>query len=111
MKRDPKIQKAIDEGKIIPFDVFFKEQMKDPEMRELYEKEKTRRERFVRNKLARKIKKAREEAGLSQEQLAKTLKTTRSYISEVESGRQNISVGYASKIATALRKQLHVDFY
>ncbi len=49
---------------------------------------------------------AREE--LTQEQLAKKLKVTKSYISNVENKRENITVEQAKKFATVLKEPVNV---
>lgn len=49
---------------------------------------------------------AREE--LTQEQLAKKLKVTKSYVSNIENKRENVTVEQAKKFATALKEPVNV---
>jgi ribosome-binding protein aMBF1 (putative translation factor) len=58
---------------------------------------------------ARKIKKARENANLTQAQLAKKLKTQPSAISRIESGEQNISTEYLIKVLEATGTPYKID--
>jgi transcriptional regulator with XRE-family HTH domain len=55
------------------------------------------------------LKKARIEAGLSQEKVAKLLKTTQSYISKVESGQRRVDIIQLKKFAEIYKKNL--DFF
>ncbi len=48
------------------------------------------------------IRRARREAGLTQAQLAQRLETTAPYVTNVEAGRTNLTVGQLALIATAL---------
>jgi transcriptional regulator with XRE-family HTH domain len=48
------------------------------------------------------IRRARHEAGLTQAQLAQRLETTAPYVTNVEAGRTNLTVGQLASIATAL---------
>lgn len=59
--------------------------------------------------IVKQLKKAREKAGLSQEQVAKTLNTTQSYISKIESGQRKIDVVQLKKLASIYKKSL--DFF
>ena len=54
------------------------------------------------------IAKAREEAGLSQSELAKLLKTTQSVISRIENGNQNLSLTMLADITHVLKCGLSV---
>lgn len=55
------------------------------------------------HKLGQKIRQRRIELGLTQEELATNSGLNRSYISEVESGKRNISLNNIEKIAHALK--------
>lgn len=55
------------------------------------------------------LKMAREEAGLTQEQLAEKLKTKKSAISRIENHAEDIKLSTLEKIAQALGKTLRVE--
>ena len=55
------------------------------------------------------LKMAREEAGLTQEQLAKKLNTKKTAISRIENHADDIKLSTLKKIAHALGKQLTVE--
>lgn len=57
----------------------------------------------------RAIRKARRDAGISQTELAKRLGTSAPYISELEAGRSNMTIGQLWSIADALRVELHIE--
>jgi len=59
--------------------------------------------------IVKQLKKAREEAGLSQEQVANVLNATQSYISKLESGQRKIDVVQLKKFAKIYKKSL--DFF
>lgn len=54
--------------------------------------------------LGQQIKQARKEEGLTQEELARMVNTTKSVISEIENGKRNIGFEMVEKIATALNR-------
>ena len=56
------------------------------------------------------IRHARRGVGMTQAQLAVRLGTSPPYISSVETGRANLTVGQLAAIADALKVELHVDF-
>ncbi|MDO6389007.1 helix-turn-helix transcriptional regulator [Pontibacter sp. BT731] len=56
--------------------------------------------------LGQQIKQARKEEGLTQEELAKKVSTTKSVISEIERGKRNIGFDTLSKIAEALKRTI-----
>lgn len=64
----------------------------------------------VMSEIAHKLKKERVRAGLSQQDLALTLNTTRSVICRIEAGHQNITIEYAYKIANVLGKKIDWNF-
>jgi transcriptional regulator with XRE-family HTH domain len=55
------------------------------------------------------LKLAREEAGLTQEQLAQMLRTKRSAISRIENHAEDIKLSTLEKIAQALGKKLRIE--
>jgi len=55
------------------------------------------------------LKKAREEANLSQEEVAKILGKTQSYISKIESGQRKVDVVQLKEFAKVYKKNL--DFF
>jgi len=54
------------------------------------------------------LKQAREEAGLTQEQLAKKLNTKKSAISRIENHAEDIKLSTLENFANALGKKLHL---
>ena len=56
--------------------------------------------------LVGKLKKARKEAGLDQNKIAKMLKRTQSYVSKVESGQLRIDVVQLKELARIYKKNL-----
>ena len=57
-----------------------------------------------------KLRKARQEAGLTQVQVAKKLKRPQSYISNVESGQQRVDVVELQKFAKMYEKDVNYFF-
>ena len=55
------------------------------------------------------LKQAREEAGMSQEELAAKLKTKKSAISRIENHAEDIKLSTLEKFAHALGKQLRLE--
>ena len=53
------------------------------------------------------LKKARQEAGLEQEQVAKILKRTQSYISKIESGQRRIDIITLKDFAKVYKKDIN----
>ena len=60
-------------------------------------------------KIGAMLKLAREEAGLTQEQLAQMLRTKRSAISRIENHAEDIKLSTLEKIAQALGKKLRIE--
>ncbi len=112
---EEKIKKGLEDGTLIDFRDILNERLKDPDYKarfeKIYQEELEENRLLIRNRLARKIKKARKLAGVTQEELARRMKTKKSYISALESGKQNISVEYVVKIATALNRQVEIKIY
>jgi len=59
--------------------------------------------------LIEQLKKAREGSGLDQEQVAKILKKTQSYVSKIESGQRRIDVVQLKTLAKIYKKS--IDFF
>lgn len=81
-----------------------KELLKDPEFRAEYEK--------MQPKFAAvsALIEARIKNGLTQEVLAKKIKTKQSAIARIESGNANPTIGFLQKLAEALGKKLIIQF-
>lgn len=60
-------------------------------------------------KIGAMLKLAREDAGLTQEQLAVQLKTKKSAISRIENHAEDIKLSTISKVAEALGKHVHLE--
>lgn len=54
------------------------------------------------------VRRARTEAGLSQVELARRLGISRSYVSNLEAGRVNVTVGQLANVAAALKVGLEI---
>ena len=65
-------------------------------------------ERFETFKLGIMLKQARIDAGLTQEQIAKRLKTTKSVISRMENHATDIRLSTLEKFANAVGRKIHV---
>ena len=55
------------------------------------------------------LRQAREEAGLTQEQLAKKVKTKKTAISRIENHAEDIKLSTLEKVAAALGKQIKIS--
>jgi ribosome-binding protein aMBF1 (putative translation factor) len=77
--------------------------VRDPEFAEGYESG------YQLFKIGAMLKIAREEAGLTQEELAKKLKTKKSVISRIENHTEDIKLSTLEKIAQALGKTLRIE--
>ena len=79
--------------------------MKDPELQRLYEEEK------INFQVALAIRKARQEAGLTQTQLAQLVETKQSVIARLEDADyEGHSLTMLQRIAHALHRRLEVRF-
>ncbi|WP_283589611.1 helix-turn-helix domain-containing protein [Staphylococcus nepalensis] len=87
----------------VKFDDYLEKRFQDPELRSNFEAESLRLESAVA------LLKAREDAGLTQRELAKRVDMPQSTIARIERGN-NTSVDTLSKIANALGKKLKVEF-
>ena len=65
-------------------------------------------ERFETFKLGVLLKQARLEAGMTQEQIAQKLKTTKSVVSRMENHATDIRLSTLEKFAKAVGKHIHV---
>ncbi len=91
--------------------------MKVSDVRRYVKKRKARDREFSRNydsgygdfKLGVMLRLAREEAGLTQEELAERLNTKKSAISRIENHAEDIRLSTLEKIATALGKTLKLQ--
>lgn len=79
-----------------------KRKAKDPRFAQSFE------EGYEEFKIGDLLKQAREQAGLTQEQLAKMLKTKKTAISHIENHAQDIKLSTIQKVAKALGKNLEV---
>ena len=80
-----------------------KRKAKDPEFAHNYESG------YEQFKIGVMLKMAREEAGLTQEQLAQMLRTKKSAISRIENHAEDIKLSTLEKIAQALGKKLRIE--
>ena len=55
------------------------------------------------------LRQAREEAGLTQEELARRLKTKKTAISRIENHAEDIKLSTIERVAGALGKRLHIS--
>ena len=83
----------------VKFDDYLEKRLQDPELRSNFEAENLRLESAVV------LLKAREDAGLTQRELARRVDVPQSTIARIERGN-NTSVDTLSKIANALGKKL-----
>ena len=60
--------------------------------------------------VAHKITELRRIQSVTQEDLAKRIGTTQSTISRIEAGRQNLTIDYIRKIASALNRNIRLKF-
>ena len=61
-------------------------------------------------KLGKLIKDLREDVGMTQEELAKKLQTTKSAISRLENHTENIRLSTLEKVAEVFGKRLNINF-
>jgi DNA-binding XRE family transcriptional regulator len=78
----------------------------DREYKKLQKKWKRENERLI----AKKIRRLRDELGMTQQQLADLLGTSRTNIVALESGRRNMTVETLNKVAKATGKKLKITF-
>ena len=63
-----------------------------------------------RMKVAHEIKAIRIKLGYTQKELAKKLKVIQQYISKIENGHENVSVGTLKRIAAVFGKVVEINF-
>jgi DNA-binding XRE family transcriptional regulator len=86
-------------------DIYFKEQMKDPEFKRMYEVER------VKVALAQKIAELRDRQHLNQSQLAKKMNVSQQFISQLENGdKANVTLETLAKIAKSLNMAVEISF-
>ncbi len=90
--------------KLIDFDEYLNEELKDPEFKRYYDYYGKQLEISYNLLLMRK------KAKMSQAQLAKKIGTTQSNVARMEAGNQNFTLGMLTKIADAFGKELQVSF-
>jgi transcriptional regulator with XRE-family HTH domain len=61
---------------------------------------------MLQEEIARQIKQARKEEGLTQEQLGEKIGSSKQQVARIEAGKQNISLQLLEKIAMALSRNL-----
>ena len=97
-----KIEKAVKEGKLIPFEKIYNA---------LPKKEKDEVDRRAKLIVVRmEMRKLRKEKKMTQEKLAKKMNVKREFISRIESGNQNITLETLLKIAQATGKKFKFSF-
>ncbi len=78
-----------------------KRKARDPEFAEIYEKG------YIEFKLGVLLRHAREEAGLTQEEVAQKLNTNKSAISRIENHAEKVTLSTLGKYANAIGKKIH----
>jgi HTH-type transcriptional regulator/antitoxin HipB len=66
-------------------------------------------QKYAKFKIGVMLRQAREAAGLTQEELARRLKTKKSAISRIENHAEDIKLSTLEKVAIALGKQLQIS--
>lgn len=92
------------QSKTIPVETVFAEWRKDPEYVREFE---AQREEF---ELAQLFIRARNEAGLTQTELAKRMGTSQAYVARLESGRENPSTRTLQRFAAATGHRVVIGF-
>ena len=101
-KYPKKIQEAINRGDLIPYEKIFNSYSEA--------KKKRIREHAHYLRAAMELRELRKKQKLSQGALAKKMHVKREFISRIESGKQNITLGTLHRIAQALGKEFHFAF-
>jgi len=65
-------------------------------------------EKYEQFKVGTMLRQARESAGLTQEELARRLKTRKTAISRIENHAEDIKLSILERVASALGKRLHL---
>jgi transcriptional regulator with XRE-family HTH domain len=85
-----------------PWSVLREEALRDPEVRAAYEK------RRLAYELGRQVRRLRERAGLTQEELAERIHSTQGTIARLEAGGREPAVSTLARIAAALEAKVDV---
>lgn len=88
----------------VDFDKYLKEKLKDPKFKQYYD------EYGKQLEIAYTILQLRKKEGLSQAELAKKIGTKQSNVARIEAGEQNLTTEMLQKIATALNRNLKIEF-
>jgi DNA-binding XRE family transcriptional regulator len=100
----------IKKGKLIPLeehlDIVYNTPEKRKKFDEGYKKQVQIWKAEAQAELANVIRTAREQSGLTQEELAKRLGVTRTNVVSIESGKRNLTIETFQKTARAMGKQL-----
>jgi len=65
----------------------------------------------IKDKIGQRIKQLRKELGISQEALANEAEVDRTYVTDVENGRRNVSVEILERLIKALQVSIADFFY
>ena len=90
--------------KLIDFEEYLKEELKNPEFRSLYD------EFGKQLEISYQILRMRKKAKMSQAALAKKIGTTQSNVARMEAGNQNFTISMLTRIAGIFGKDLDVKF-
>jgi len=89
--------------KLLSFEEYFQNSLKDPEFRKLWE------ESDVEYQLSRQIIKKRLDKKMSQQDLARKARTTQAIISQIENSNLNPSLDLLKRISTGLGSKLNIQ--
>lgn len=89
--------------KLTNYEKHLREELRDPEFRKAFKRERARVE------VAYTIAQLRKKSRISQRELAEKLGTTQSVVARMETGQQNFTLETLQKIADAFRKRLKVE--
>ncbi len=90
--------------KAVDFGEYLKKELKNPIFRKYYN------EYGKQLEIAYQISQLRKKEGISQKELAKKVGTTQSNIARMEAGQQNFTTDTLQRIASALKRNLKVEF-
>ncbi|NCO25090.1 MAG: transcriptional regulator [Candidatus Nealsonbacteria bacterium CG18_big_fil_WC_8_21_14_2_50_37_10] len=93
-----KTQKAVD------FQEYLAEKLENPKFKKYYD------EYGKQLEIAYQILQLRKQKGLSQTELAKKIGTKQCNVARMEAGQQNFTIDTLQKIASALKKELKIEF-
>jgi len=88
--------------KLLSFEQYFEESLKDPKFKKLWERSD------VKYQLSRQIIKKRLNKKISQQELAKRVKTTQNIISRIENSNFNPSLNLLKRISIGLDSKLDI---